>query len=485
MSIRRHSVYNLIGSIVPIVVTFVTVPLYLHRIGEARYGVMAIVWLLLGYFGLFDLGLSRATANRIAQLRVSEEGSRERVFWTAVGLNGAFGVVGGTILYGVAGVVLRHFFRMPEDMRAEVLSTLPWLAMMIPLATISGVLIGTLEGMECFGKVNILQVIGSMLFNITPLVVAYIHGPDLRWLIPSAILARGISTFPFWVAVARALPLKTFPGFELSQAKLLLSYGGWVTVNGVLDPLFASFDRFAIGSTLDVSAVALYTVPYQIATRMQIIPAALSRSLFPRFSGQTASEALPLGEKAVAFLAVLTSPIMVLTILLLYPFLSIWVNPAFARGASHSGEILVFATWMSSMAYTPYALLQGQGRPRAVALLHLAEAPFLLLSVWLGVRYAGLQGAACALLLRNTVDSVALFILAGMLRGCAVRLLQACAWIAIALATARFIGEVFIYRIVAAAIVFGLNCAWAFWNEPMCRELVQRFRWRPADTGVA
>src|SRR5436190_18035712 len=99
-NLRKNTVINVVGSALPLVVSIVTVPVYVRAIGTEQYGVLLLVWALLGYFGAFDLGLSRAVANRVAQLRDAPSEARSEVVWTGLVLGLGVGAVGGAAMAG-------------------------------------------------------------------------------------------------------------------------------------------------------------------------------------------------------------------------------------------------------------------------------------------------------------------------------------------------------------------------------------------------
>ena len=133
MSLKRHTVYNLGGALAPLAMMLVTVPLYIGLLGEARYGVLAIVWVLTGYFGFFDLGLGRATAFAIARSDREDPSRAPRVLWTALAVNTGFGIVGGAILALLAPLLFGRLLAVPPALLEELLAALPWLALAIPL----------------------------------------------------------------------------------------------------------------------------------------------------------------------------------------------------------------------------------------------------------------------------------------------------------------------------------------------------------------
>jgi O-antigen/teichoic acid export membrane protein len=76
------------------------------------------------------------------------------------------------------------------ELKRETLTAIPWLALAVPIATMSGVLIGTLQGYSRFLELNVISATSSALIQTIPLIVAVAFGPNLTWLILSTIITR-------------------------------------------------------------------------------------------------------------------------------------------------------------------------------------------------------------------------------------------------------------------------------------------------------
>jgi O-antigen/teichoic acid export membrane protein len=65
--LARNSLLNLAGQILPILVGVITISYVVRGLGTGRFGVLSIGWMMLGYFGVFDLGMGRATTKSVSE----------------------------------------------------------------------------------------------------------------------------------------------------------------------------------------------------------------------------------------------------------------------------------------------------------------------------------------------------------------------------------------------------------------------------------
>jgi O-antigen/teichoic acid export membrane protein len=393
-----------IGAVIPLLLSLVTVPIYLALLGPDRYGVLAIAWLLLGYFGLFDLGLGRATSFRISALRNASAGERAATLWTAIAVNLAMGLVGALILWGAAAWFFSQVFKVDAAIRPEIVAGVPFLAMAVPIATLTGVLTGALQGREQFLRTNSISVTSTILFQLFPLAVAFFWGPNLPRLLMAALAARLVAVAILWVLCHAELTRGHALRIERARFRELLSFGGWVSITSLVGPLLVITDRFLIGAILGAVAVTLYSVPFQLAQRIAILPGALTTALFPRLSASSPEEQRRLGGLAFRTLAALMTLPVLVAIFAIGPFLELWVGREIGGQAAPIGRILLIGFWINAFALIPFTRLQASGRPDLVTKILLAQVPPYLLGLALAMKLYGLTGCALMFVLRCFAD---------------------------------------------------------------------------------
>ena len=400
MSLKRHTAYNLLGAIVPIAVSLVTVPAYLAAVGDARFGILAVTWLLLGYFGLFDLGLGMATSHHIAAAGPKAETEVARLFWTSLLTNLLLGIVGGLAIWPIARYYFGHVMIVDTAMRAEMLASVPWLVLAVPVATTTGVLTGVLQGLNRFGRLNFISVTGTVLFQILPLTAALLWSPSLAVVLPVALAAKAVSLALLWIDVRPMVWSKPDVAFSRKRAIAMLKFGGWVTISALFAPFMIVIDRFAIGGMISAAAVSYYAVPFNLADRLTLLGNSLGSALFPRLSAVAAGDLLPLAVRSERALMAAMLPVAVGAIFAVGPFLNLWVGEAFAAKSSAAAMVLMVGIFFDAVSRVPLYALRSQSRPQAVAKVDLIQ----LLPYWALLYFAlsngALAGAAWAYVAR-------------------------------------------------------------------------------------
>lgn len=413
MSISRNSAYNVIGSLTPLVLAITTVPLYLSAIGTERYGALAIAWLILGYFGLFDLGLGRAAAQKIAAAKESTDAKRAEIYWTAIIISFFVGLIGALFIWGAGYIFIGEYFQASDTITSEIFEALPYLGLILPIVTASSVATGTLQGREYFIDYNLGIILGSVLFQLLPLFTAWYYGAELYLLIIAAGVAR-LTAFIFIKYLLWRKMLKLIkPKISKDMASNLLSFGGWMTLTGIVAPIIYMVDRFVISAALGAAAVAIYVIPYQISSRLSIIPTALNNAVFPRMSSANSEQERHIWILSTKVTLAIMTPIIMGLIFNMHWLLEIWIGKEIAQEAYLIGQILLISSWGLGLALIPLTVLHSRAQPKKPLIAYIIEAPLYLTALWYGIENYGLIGAAIAYAFRCTLDAILLSAIAG------------------------------------------------------------------------
>lgn len=406
MSVARNTTYNLVGKLVPLAVALITVPIYMHVIGADRYGILAICWALLGYFGLFDLGLGVATSYRMAVLQTEPDERSANSSWTAFIVSATMGTVGAAIFWGIAHIYFTQFLKAGEGLRGEVLLGLPMLIISVPIAIVASVLNGCLDGRQRFLHTNSVNTASGILTQIVPLALAYFVSPHLVVVLFGAVVSRLIGAIGLGWLCHREYWRGQHPRVSREEAKALFKFGGWVTLNGILNPILSLADRLTIGTLLGASSVAAYSVPYSVAERTSVLPYAFTQALFPKMSGQTPEDRAELERRALLVLvAIMTLPTLI-GVLLAEPLLSIWLGKTFDPRSAGVARVLLINFWLACFSLLTFVRLQASGRPNVVTKLLAIQMPIYVVGVYVGIKLFGLVGCAWALLGRQMLNYI-------------------------------------------------------------------------------
>ncbi len=412
--------WNLVGLGAPLIVAALTIPSLINKIGMERFGLLVLAWGLIGFAGIFDLGIGRATTQTIARLRGSNQLEQvPAVIKTAETLSFRTGLVGATLLCLAVLAGAHKYIKYTEGLDTEITIAAYLLALAIPIQSMSAMFRGVNEAFENFREISLVRIGLGIANFLGPFCVA-LYTTRLEMLVSTLLISRLIAFFMFRnfakTCLNRKLPMQIQDlSVKISPviAKQLLKFGGWFTISCLISPFLVQADRYFIGAQISATAIATYTIPFEVVTQCLIIVGAISSVAFPSLSSLVHSQpdkAYAMFRKWLLRITVIMFVVVLLCASLLPVILPWWIGTELPRESVLTGQILCIGIFSNSLGTMYFALIHAYGRADITAKLHLCELPLYLVALYFMVINLGVIGAALAWSGRMVVDTFCLWV---------------------------------------------------------------------------
>lgn len=408
MSLKRNALWNLAGSGVPLLAGLALIPYTLGRLGNEAFGVLTLIWGLIGYFSLFDFGVGRALTFQLSRLAsAGQDAQTGPVLRAGLLLTCAAGLFGVVLIGILAPGLATQWLKIGPSLQDDAQLAFLIAAIGVLPTTVTSGLRGALEGLDRFAASNLGRIALGVWMFVLPALSVYAHGPSLALITLYLVLGRTL------VLALMAFQLRQFlfaggSPLSIQHFKGLWNYGFWVTVTGIVGPLMVYGDRFFVSAAVGADQLPLYAIPQEALLRLLLIPMALTGALLPRLAAMDALRAAETYYQTYRRVGVSMFAVCVLAAALAFPALSHWISTAFAHDAMPIVLLLCVGVWVNSLASVSFILLQAKGNPRLTALFHLAELVLYLMVLWVLASQWGLIGAALAWVARVVLDWVLL-----------------------------------------------------------------------------
>lgn len=409
--IVRNTVFNLIGLGAPLVVAVFTIPVLIATLGVPGFGMLTLIWAVVSYFGLFDFGLGRTLT--LQMVLAESQGEAERIgpmITTALTIMVVLGVAVGAALALFAEPGVNLLANVPDHQQAvDAVRAMAWA---LPMITLTSGLRGVLEARHAFGAVNLIRLPMGIFTFLGPMIVVLIE-PRLDWIAWTLVGGRWVAAGAHLWVVFKVLPNQVGPfRFRTAEIRPLLSIGGWLTISNIISPLMGYADRFIIAGLVSAAAVAYYATPYEIVTKLWLVPGALTAVLFPALAakiGASASSAASLVRQSTSLIALILLPVCGFLTIFATEVLTLWLDAEFARNSALLLQVFSLGVLINSTAQIPFTVIQSAGKPKWTAMIHVAEAPPFLLLLWWATAHFGVTGAVFAWFVRIAMDAALMF----------------------------------------------------------------------------
>jgi len=405
MDIKRNSLYSFGGAALPLVVAVLTIPVILDRIGQERFSALLLIWALIGYFNLFDFGVSRSLTHEVSQRAHKSKTIISSFLKAGIVIVILNSFIGMFLIYFILIPYVNNFLDISQEITDDLVKAFIVAAITVFPSTLTSGLRGGLEGLNRFKQANINRIILGVSLFLSPILAIEYYGNSLEYITILILIIR------IFVLILTIWQLKdyVFLKTKISICKIIpriTKYGIWVLISGILGSAVFFGDRFILASFEPLENLNYYALPQEGLVKLLVIPGGIAAALFHNFSVEYGFKN-DLNKKYYeyrkkVFITMLT--ILIIVVIFSKYFYSIWINEDFAQNAYILTMILSIGILFNSIGLISLTLLSSVGRVKTIGLIHFYEFMIFLGLYIVSAKYYGAYGVAIAWSTRSAID---------------------------------------------------------------------------------
>jgi O-antigen/teichoic acid export membrane protein len=402
-----------------IILTIISTPVVLHRLGTAAFGVYILAVTVGGLLALLDFGLTPALITLLSRAWHQRElDEAQRLIGTALTLYLAIGAIGGVLFALLVPWAVRDLLHVPAALQASARTALYLSAAGFAFNMWLAVFNAVPYALQRYDLVAI-RIVGLSLITTVALIVYALLGGVLEGFVLINVAGAVIGLLIFYLVSRALLPGIHFtPRVDETSFRRLGRFAGFKFA-GTVGGIFAfRFDQFAVGAILGVSAAGLYAIPASASQRLLSLLSELASPFFPRASTMRGDhERLrTLFFAGSRLLALAATPMLLLLFALAEPTLRFWIGGAqglqVAQASAPAFRWLLAALLIQSIAIIPVTFCEAMGKPEINNSFAVASALIHIPLVLLLVPRFGITGAAIALFINSATQTLIFIIYA-------------------------------------------------------------------------
>lgn len=403
----RNGLANLLGGVLPAMVTVFTTPFVVNTLGDSSYGVLTLITAIIGYFAIIDINITAGSVKYVAQHHATGNIKlRNQTLTSGLAVYILIGLVGCGLILVFSDTLINRVFVVPDAMRKVSGDTLQLAAFGFLFGQMQVYLNSVPQAIRRYDQSAIVESLFGVLTPLSTVLVLWL-GYGLFEVVAVRIAASVLNILMLGNIIRRLMPDIAFERPTNNTLGALGRFSGFAYLNRLATVAYAQGDKLVLGAIVSMSALTHYAVPFMLVNRVFSLSYRLGSVMFPVASALAANHELDrlreLYLYSARYVFFINCALAALLTSLAHEILLYWIGPTLATTGASILLLITLSSLVDSLTNAPSLVNDGLGKPQITGSFAISRAVLGVSLTLLLVKLIGVTGAALAQLITSTV----------------------------------------------------------------------------------